>query len=593
MPNTRNNPTSGCDPTPHRPSGTTRKAFAAAAATRARCDPAYTNDDIAVRRHATFCQTLEAELDHALRGSGLDEFGIEYDRPLPLSAARRPSAHHTIRNAAVAKELATIRNTPTELLLKGIRPIDKTTTPRIFSLGEAVTDLRNILNEVDPAHIGLLKVEDANDTAQNNLEEAGNIPFMGMCIGDNAKVRRTSGVWKVGHVIDIGTSAGGTPFIKFRFTISTKVISAPYWDSQIRPLRVEEATNIPFMGMYIGDYAKVRRTSGVWQAGRVIDTGTTAGGLPFIKFRFSISTKVISAPNWDGHIRPLRDAANVSSSRPATSGPASCAPPTRVVTREADGLKGAGAEKSCDGAALQSSSYDKSLKRIEDKMQDTLEKCLTALTEALGTLRDDLAVPPAKPVEPSSRDILPTTPAKAPTNGSSNRASPSSKRATGGTGNFRGGYQPDETEGYVYWAAFLDDLRAPRSDRGSRGFPSLKKGARGPPQRDKRHWTNPSYRVALPINDGEPPSQHLWNNHDGAGINVMPLAPWVYGNTTMGTDPSLLIMILLMVQRTTVNWATFGGIRLDIPCFALLCSSLVCAVANCGCNSLGSGGVLA
>jgi len=98
------------------------------------------------------------------------------------------------------------------------------------------------------------------------------------------------------------------------------------------------------------------------------------------------------------------------------------------------------------------------------------------------------------------------------------------------------------------------------------------------------------------INDGEPPSQHLWNNHDGAGITVMPLAPQVYGNyNTMGTgtDPSLLIMILLMVQRTTVNWATFGGIRLDIPCFALLCSSLVCAVANCGCNSLGSGGVLA
>ncbi|EJK57537.1 hypothetical protein THAOC_22408 [Thalassiosira oceanica] len=114
-----------------------------------------------------------------------------------------------------------------------------------------------------------------------------------------------------------------------------------------------------------------------------------------------------------------------------------------------------------------------------------------------------------------------------------------------------------------------------------------------PPQRDKRHWANQSYQVALPINDGEPPSQHLWNNHDGAGIKVMPMAPQVYGNyTTMGTgtDPSLLIMILLMVQRTTVNWATFGGIRLDIPCFALLCSSLVCAVANCGCNSLGSGG---
>ncbi|EJK63518.1 hypothetical protein THAOC_15819 [Thalassiosira oceanica] len=393
---------------------------------------------------------------------------------------------------------------------------------------------------------------------------------MGMSIGDYAKVRRTSGVWKLGRVIDTGTTAGGLPFIKFRFTTSTKVISAPYWDSQIRPLRVEEATNIPFMGMYIGDYAKVRRTSGVWQAGRVIDTGTTAGGLPFIKFRFSISTKVISAPNWDGHIRPLRDAANVSSSRPATSGPASCAPPTRVVTREADGLKGAGAEKS--------------------STPPSNRPAMTTLTEALGTLRDDLAVPPAKPVEPSSRDILPTTPAKAPTNGSSNRASPSSKRATGWT--IGGGYHPNETEGYVYWAAFTtNDLRAPRCDRGSRGFPSPQKGARGPPQRDKRHWVNPSYRVVLPIDDGEPPSQHLWNNNDGAGIKVMSLAPQVYGNyNTMGTgtDPSLLIMILLMVQRTSVNWATFGGMRLDIPCFALLCSSLVCAVANCGCNSLGT-----
>ncbi|EJK44716.1 hypothetical protein THAOC_36722 [Thalassiosira oceanica] len=502
MPNTRNNPTSGCDPTPHRPSGTTRKAFAAAAATRARCDPAYTNDDIAVRRHATFCQTLEAELDHALRGSGLDEFGIEYDRPLPLSAARRPSAHHTIRNAAVAKELATIRNTPTELLLKGIRPIDKTTTPRIFSLGEAVTDLRNILNEVDPAHIGLLKVEDANDTAQNNLEEAGNIPFMGMCIGDNAKVRRTSGVWKVGHVIDIGTSAGGTPFIKFRFTISTKVISAPSWDS---------------------------------------------------------------------HIRPLRDDANVSSRRPADLGTASCAPrlPTRVVTREADELKRAGAAKPRDWRK----SHDEFAKRINDMIQDTLEKILGPQRKAHRD--DDLAVLPAKPVEPSTRAILSTTPVKAPTIRSSNRASTSSKRATGGTGNFEGGYQPGETEGYVYWAAFAtDDLRAPRCDRGSRGFPSPQKGARGPPQRDKRHWANRSYQVELPINDGEPPSQHLWNNHDGAGIKIMPQAPQVYENyNTMGTgtDPSLIIMISFMVQLITMNWATLGEYDWTFP--ALLFSA--------------------
>ncbi|EJK58222.1 hypothetical protein THAOC_21672, partial [Thalassiosira oceanica] len=105
----------------------------------------------------------------------------------------------------------------------------------------------------------------------------------------------------------------------------------------------------------------------------------------------------------------------------------------------------------------------------------------------------------AKPVEPSSCATLPSTPVKAPTIGSSNRASPSSKRATGETGNFEGGYQPGETEGNVYWAASAtNDLRAPRCDRGSRGFPSPKKGAHGPPQRDKRHWANPSYRVAPP-----------------------------------------------------------------------------------------------
>ncbi|EJK73850.1 hypothetical protein THAOC_04506, partial [Thalassiosira oceanica] len=85
---------------------------------------------------------------------------------------------------------------------------------------------------------------------------------------------------------------------------------------------------------------------------------------------------------------------------------------------------------------------------------------------------------------------------------SSNRASPSSKRATGGTGNFEGSYQPGETEGYVYWAAFRDDLRAPRSDRGSRGFPSPKKGARGPPQRDKRHWAKRRTGSRSPLTTG-------------------------------------------------------------------------------------------
>ncbi|EJK57493.1 hypothetical protein THAOC_22455, partial [Thalassiosira oceanica] len=137
-------------------------------------------------------------------------------------------------------------------------------------LDKATTKLRNILDEVDPTHVGF-EVEDTNVAAHNNLEEAANIPFM---------------------------------------------------------------------GMYIGDYAKVRRTSGAWKVGRVIDTGTNAGGRPFIKFLFTISTKVIYAPAWDSHIRPLRDTANISSCRPADLGPASCAPPTRVVTREADELNG-------------------------------------------------------------------------------------------------------------------------------------------------------------------------------------------------------------------------------------------------------------
>ncbi|EJK52953.1 hypothetical protein THAOC_27699, partial [Thalassiosira oceanica] len=267
------------------------------------------------------------------------------------------------------------------------------------------------------------------------------------------------------------------------------------WDTNDAAHNIpEEATIIPFMGMCIGDYAKVRRTSGVWKVGRVIDIGTSAGGLPFIKFRFTISTKVLSAPYWDSHVRPLRNAANVSMRRPADLGPASCAPPTCVAMREADKLKVAGAEKPCDDATLQSSSYHEFMKRIDEMLQDTLKK-VRMLTEALGERKapcDDLAVLTAKPVEPSSCAILPSTPIKAPT-----------------MGNFGGGYQPDETEGYVYWAAFTDDLRAPRSDRGSRGFPSPKKGARGPPQRDKRHWANPSYRVALPIKDGEPPT-YVW-----------------------------------------------------------------------------------
>ncbi|EJK69990.1 hypothetical protein THAOC_08692 [Thalassiosira oceanica] len=59
-----------------------------------------------------------------------------------------------------------------------------------------------------------------------------------------------------------------------------------------------------YLGLSLHDWAKVRRTSGAWEHGRVEELGTTAGGVPFIKFRVSKEiTKKIPAPSWDSRIR--------------------------------------------------------------------------------------------------------------------------------------------------------------------------------------------------------------------------------------------------------------------------------------------------
>ena len=57
---------------------------------------------------------------------------------------------------AFTKELTAIQNTPTELLLQGLSPFDKTIPrSRGFRLDEAVTDLKNILDAVDPPTLAL------------------------------------------------------------------------------------------------------------------------------------------------------------------------------------------------------------------------------------------------------------------------------------------------------------------------------------------------------------------------------------------------------------------------------------------------------
>ncbi|EJK61856.1 hypothetical protein THAOC_17579 [Thalassiosira oceanica] len=67
--------------------------------------------------------------------------------------------------------------------------------------------------------------------------------YLGLSIGDHAKVRRTSGKWSILRVIDLGTTVDGSPFITFRVskdpvqeTQVVKKIRAPFWDRLIRPL---------------------------------------------------------------------------------------------------------------------------------------------------------------------------------------------------------------------------------------------------------------------------------------------------------------------------------------------------------------------
>ncbi|EJK56016.1 hypothetical protein THAOC_24171, partial [Thalassiosira oceanica] len=75
---------------------------------------------LAARRSAGVCWEGRREHDNDQDQEGHLR---EYDRPLPMSAVRRPSAHHATRNEAVMEEHATIKNTPTtptELLLKGL-----------------------------------------------------------------------------------------------------------------------------------------------------------------------------------------------------------------------------------------------------------------------------------------------------------------------------------------------------------------------------------------------------------------------------------------------------------------------------------------
>ncbi|EJK43928.1 hypothetical protein THAOC_37581, partial [Thalassiosira oceanica] len=100
---------------------------------------------------------------------------------------------------------------------------------------------------------------------------------------------------------------------------------------------------------------------------------------------------------------------------------------------------------------------------------------------------------------------------------------------------FGGDYQPDKTKGYVYWAAFTTQMTfvlraaigaAVASLRRKRALVAHLNGTSAIGRIHRTGLSSPS------IDDGEPPSQHLWNNNDGDGVDikVMPLAPQVYGN---------------------------------------------------------------
>ncbi|EJK47742.1 hypothetical protein THAOC_33520 [Thalassiosira oceanica] len=85
-----------------------------------------------------------------------------------------------------------------------------------------------------------------DDMATTPVEGPACVPvcYLGLSISDHAKVRRTSGKWSIGRVVDLGTPAGGPPFIEFRFSkkVVNKVIPVPYWDSLIRP---QEGGDLP------------------------------------------------------------------------------------------------------------------------------------------------------------------------------------------------------------------------------------------------------------------------------------------------------------------------------------------------------------
>lgn len=152
----------------------------------------------------------------------------------------------------------------------------------------------------------------------------------------------------------------------------------------------ESPENRGYLGLSIGDHVEVRRTTGDWKVGRVIDIGTPAGGLPFIKFRFTLSTKVIYAPHWGSYIRPLRDAAaaNVSSRRPTGSGPASFASPTRVATKDAEELERVEAEKPC----LHNSEKSKTTPPLKVKDRNRVS-CLRAKAESEKKSGDSMTTP--------------------------------------------------------------------------------------------------------------------------------------------------------------------------------------------------------
>merc|ERR1719183_1345464 len=92
----------------------------------------------------------------------------------------------------------------------------------------------------------VVRPEDVVTTPVEGPARVPEVSYLGLSIGAHAKVRRSSGKWSVGCVIDLGTLADGTPFIEFRVSKETvKKIRAPWWDRLIRPL---EEGDLPSTG---------------------------------------------------------------------------------------------------------------------------------------------------------------------------------------------------------------------------------------------------------------------------------------------------------------------------------------------------------